>query len=325
MSPKLKRLLRPSALCGLYTLAIMTGGCNAPEYTTNLREVMQQEIGRSAEDVPAYRCTTGAHRGASVAYLENTLLALKAAENDPRYAFVEFDVQYSKDGEIVVFHDQRLFRLFRSLNSIKNSTYAELLEKTDGEIARYRDAMDLLHKKINIEIKSNGDEEADRRLADELIADIRMRGREDDIMISSISGDVIRYIKLAYPSTPTGQIYWLTSSTYVHLDILTERLYEDLSDSKADYLMLHVANFRNIRDLLKLKPPGKTVMFWDFDDQMYLVHQCPSDRLWGTPTLRDRWQDLFGRQAAAHAPDAAAPEEPPARRYRPERLSTQRI
>ena len=80
---------------------------------------------------------------------------------------------------------------------------------------------------------------------------------------------------------PTGQVFWLTSSTYLHLDGLTKKLYADLSATQADYLMLHVANLRNIDDLLRFKPKGKTIVFWAFDDRMYIVHKDISDRLWG--------------------------------------------
>lgn len=61
----------------------------------------------------------------------------------------------------------------------------------------------------------------------------------------------------------------------------------------ADYLLLHVANLRNIEDLLKLKPPGKTVMFWDFDGRMYVVHKDLGDRLWGTSVMSEIWRRLY--------------------------------
>jgi hypothetical protein len=50
--------------------------------------------------------------------------------------------------------------------------------------------------------------------------------------------------------------------------------------------MLHVANLRNIDDLLRFKPKGKTIMFWDFDDTIYIVHKDLSDRLWGDSGIR---------------------------------------
>ena len=44
----------------------------------------------------------GAHRGNSQDYIENTLSALKSAAEEPKYAFIEFDVQYTKDKKIII-------------------------------------------------------------------------------------------------------------------------------------------------------------------------------------------------------------------------------
>ncbi len=267
-------------------------GLALPPHTTTLHDVLEYEIGRTKADLPRYRCTVGAHRGASEAHRENTLSAIRAAEDDPRFAFVEFDVQFTKDDKIVLFHDRSLLRMFGSLRFVGNATYEELAEVTEGEIALYGEAMDLLSKRVNIEIKSRGDKEDDERLVDAIIADVRARGRESDTMISSISSDVVRYVKRTYPHMPTGQIYWLTASTYIHMDRLTERLYGKLESSQADFLMLHVSNLRNVEDLLRLKPPGKTIVFWNFDDRIYVVHKDLDDRLWGESVIADYWQRL---------------------------------
>jgi hypothetical protein len=85
-------------------------------------------------------------------------------------------------------------------------------------------------------------------------------------------------------------VLWLTSSTYLHFGGLTKKLYEDISATQADYLMLHVANLHNIDDLLKFKPKGKTIVFWDFDDTIYIVHKDISDRLWGDSGIRTFFQ-----------------------------------
>ena len=121
---------------------------------------------------------------------------------------------------------------------------------------------------------------------DEIIADIQTRKRENDVLISSTSSDVIKYVNQKYPDIPTGQVFWLTSSTYLHFDGLTKKLYEDINDTRADYLMMHVANLRNIDDLLKFKPKGKTIVFWDFGDTIYIVHKDLSDRLWGDSGIK---------------------------------------
>lgn len=66
----------------------------------------------------------------------------------------------------------------------------------------------------------------------------------------------------------------------MHFDVFTEMLYKEIADTRADYLMLHVANLRNIESLLKLKPPDKTIVFWDFDDAMYV---CGSQEFFRPP------------------------------------------
>jgi len=215
------------------------------------------------------------------------MAALKAADKDSRYAFIEFDVQYSKDRRIVVYHDNRMLRLDGSLSAIGNSTFAELSEITGGQIAAYDEVIGILKKKLNIEIKSRGDNQEDERLVDEIMADIQARKRTNDVLISSISSDVIRYVNRKYPDIATGQVFWLTSSTYLHFDSLTKKLYEDVSATRADYLLLHAANLHNIDDLLEFKPRGKTIVFWDFGDTMYIVHKDSSDRLWGDSGMRN--------------------------------------
>ena len=289
-----RAVLRP--ILASFLLVALFAGCTMPRYSTDLDVVLKAE-GRRSRDRHAYRCTTGAHRGASEEYRENTMAALKAADADRKYAFIEFDVQYSKDGRIVVYHDKRMFRLFGSVRSIGNTTFSDLSRISGGEIAVYGDVMDALEKKLNIEIKSQGDNEEDARLVDEVMADIRSRKRDKDVLISSISSDVIKYVKQRYPDIPTGQIYWLTSSTYLHFDGLTEALYADAAATRADYLIMHVANLRNIEDLLKLKPKGTTVVFWDFDDTIHVVHKDLSDRLWGDSGLKTFLQFLRYRLA----------------------------
>jgi len=294
MKKKLNSVCRDFVSLILLVLTlVLVSGCAISPSTRSLGEILNKEIGSENDQYAGYRCTAGAHRGDSVHYRENTLAALQAANDNPEYAFVEFDVQYSADGKIVVFHDKRLLRLFGSLRAIGDTSFAKLLEVTGGEIAAYDEVMDVLEdKKINIEIKSHGDLDEDARLADQIIADIKARGREDDVMISSISDDVIRYISRTYPEIRTGQIFWLTASTFLHFDPLTERLYQEITDTHADYLMLHVSNLRNIQSLLSLKPENKTIIFWDFDDAIYLVHKNFSDRLWGRSGIRTIYEQL---------------------------------
>jgi glycerophosphoryl diester phosphodiesterase len=69
------------------------------------------------------------------------------------YAFIEFDVQYTGDMQIVLFHDRRLFRLFGKSDALGNTSYADLLQLTGSEFILYQEAMAVLGKKINLKIK----------------------------------------------------------------------------------------------------------------------------------------------------------------------------
>lgn len=266
--------------CIIILFAVLVLGFAGSAHVISLDEILEGHEIDNGKNY-GYRCTAGAHRGASLDFKENTLAALLAADSSSKYAFIEFDVQYSKDRKIVVFHDKRMLRLFGSLRSIGSTNYDQLVKLTDGEIAAYDQVVGKLKKKLNIEIKSQGDIQEDERLVNEIINDVRSRGRERDVLISSISSDVVKYVSRVYPDIATGQIFWWTSSTFLPFDSLTRSLFEEIAETRADYVMLHVANLNNIDNLLEFKPENKTIVFWDFDDKMYVLHRDLSDRLWG--------------------------------------------
>ncbi len=75
-----------------------------------------------------------AHRGASGEYPESTRLALlKAIEAGAD--MIELDCQMSRDGHVVIFHDERLKRTAGAPGAVKDKTLAEL-KKLD--IGRWR-------------------------------------------------------------------------------------------------------------------------------------------------------------------------------------------
>ena len=66
-----------------------------------------------------------AHRGASGRYPENTRLAFaKAIEAGAD--MIELDCQLSRDGHVVVFHDERLNRIGRSRGTVRSKTLEQL-------------------------------------------------------------------------------------------------------------------------------------------------------------------------------------------------------
>jgi glycerophosphoryl diester phosphodiesterase len=66
-----------------------------------------------------------AHRGYSAAYAENTMSAFLAAEKAGADG-LELDVQLTRDGEIVVIHDEKLERTTTGTGFVKDHTYKEI-------------------------------------------------------------------------------------------------------------------------------------------------------------------------------------------------------
>lgn len=66
-----------------------------------------------------------AHRGYSGEYPENTMAAFEAA-CDANADGIELDVQLSKDGEVVVIHDERIDRTTNGIGYVKDLNYKQL-------------------------------------------------------------------------------------------------------------------------------------------------------------------------------------------------------
>jgi glycerophosphoryl diester phosphodiesterase len=72
-----------------------------------------------------------AHRGASGRYPENTMAAFKAAR-DLGVPYIELDVHMTRDGEIVVIHDEDLRRIAGHEGTIREMTFAEVAAADAG-------------------------------------------------------------------------------------------------------------------------------------------------------------------------------------------------
>ncbi len=67
-----------------------------------------------------------AHRGCSQRYPENTLLAFEKAADINGLTGIELDIQLTKDGELVVIHDERVDRTTEGTGFVRDFTLAQL-------------------------------------------------------------------------------------------------------------------------------------------------------------------------------------------------------
>jgi len=133
-----------------------------------------------------------AHRGFKKLYPENTLLAFRKAI-ETKADYVELDIHFSRDHEIVVCHDYTTGRVGNQNLIIKDSDVATLktLDVGQGEkIPTLQEVFDLCKGKIgiNIEIKHAG-------LAVDLNDLILKNGMENEVIISSFVHSEITEMK----------------------------------------------------------------------------------------------------------------------------------
>jgi glycerophosphoryl diester phosphodiesterase len=139
-----------------------------------------------------------AHRGAMAYEVENTLRSFTRAIEMGANA-IEFDVRASKDGTLVVIHDDNLRRVFGRDAFIKNLSYREIEEISEGLVPRLSDALDLIDKKVErilVEIKDGGTEGA-------ILDEVTKRGLEGRVIFISFLSQAIGGLR----GVETGLIY----------------------------------------------------------------------------------------------------------------------
>lgn len=109
-----------------------------------------------------------AHRGCSQRYPENTLLAFEKAISLRNLTGIELDIQLTKDGQLVVIHDERVDRTTEGTGFVRDYTLSELKrlhiyadDNPTQTIPTMEEVLDLLEPrlksgfKLNIELKNS--------------------------------------------------------------------------------------------------------------------------------------------------------------------------
>lgn len=220
----------------------------------------------------------GAHRGSNST--ENTLEAIEQAVHNPKYSFMEFDVQLTRDGKVVVYHDYTLLRLHGQASIISNTDYDELCKMADVDIPLLEDVLDVVgDEKLIVDVKGSLNNERNQLLVDEIVSIFVERGISDNLMLSSIFPEIVEYSKKEHPNIKTGVSYMVTSVTYIPSERLVDEFYSYIDYINADYIMLHEQHLKNY-DLIKDRlPKGKKLIFWSMSEEMYLI-DLDKSKLW---------------------------------------------
>lgn len=156
-----------------------------------------------------------AHRGCSQRYPENTLLAFEKAAAIADLTGIELDIQLTKDGEMVVIHDERVDRTTEGMGFVREYTLSQLKklhiyadENPTQSIPTITEVFDLLASrlqsglKLNIELKNSvfpydGMEE-------KIVELVHKRGLQEAVVYSTFYAESLKKIKGLDPDAELG-------------------------------------------------------------------------------------------------------------------------
>lgn len=200
-----------------------------------------------------------AHRGSSETAPENTLAAFRLAV-EQRADFIEFDVQESSDGEVVVVHDSDLMKVGGSPLKVWEATATQLRavdigSRTAPQFSSERVptlaetlAVSRGGSRVVVELKSYGHDE---RLEERVVAIVEAAGMVDDSIFMSLDHDMVRKIKQLRPSWRAG--------------VLVAKAIGDLTSLGADFLAVEsrLATRAFVRQAHRA---GQDVYVWTVND-----------------------------------------------------------
>lgn len=157
-----------------------------------------------------------AHRGASGYAPENTLAAFRLAEEQGSDG-VELDVQLTKDGEVVVIHDETIDRTSTGKGYVRDYTLEELkkfsfhnhMEKYKGvKIPTLREVLELVKPgkmEVNIELKTGIFWYPD--IEEKTMKIVKEAGMEDRVIYSSFNHYSVQKVRSLDEKAETAYLY----------------------------------------------------------------------------------------------------------------------
>ncbi|MEW6116649.1 MAG: glycerophosphodiester phosphodiesterase family protein [Nitrospirota bacterium] len=142
------------------------------------------------------------HRGAKAYEVENTLESFQKAIELGANA-VEFDVRKTKDGELIIIHDDNLKRVFGDDIPVHLATLKELKQVTGERILTLEEALQFIDKtvdKILVELKEVGSEE-------KVLEIIKRQKVLDRVIVVSFHEAALAAVRALDGKIETGLIY----------------------------------------------------------------------------------------------------------------------
>ena len=226
-----------------------------------------------------------AHRGDVSQAPENTIPAFKAAIESGA-DWIELDINQTKDGVLVVLHDENLMRVAGVPHKVRDLTYDEIRSLDVGSrlgpdfqgtsIPTLSEVLDYCRGKIKLNIEIKYREGQSLELIPQMVEMIRQREMLQECMITSFNYGCLQMVKIFEPSLETG----LISSQ----PIPQPEIYTSADNFVLSIELIEPDTVNRIHGL------GKEVIAWTINDQ-YSVDKCKKDR--ADNIITDRPDDIL--------------------------------
>jgi glycerophosphoryl diester phosphodiesterase len=142
------------------------------------------------------------HRGARAYEIENTLESFQKAIELGVNA-IELDVQKSKDGKLIIIHDDNLKKVFSKDVFVNQATLKELKQSTENKIPTLEEALKTIDRKVEkilIELKEVGYEK-------KVLEIVKKEKLKDRVIIISFHEQALSNVRKLDKEIETGLIY----------------------------------------------------------------------------------------------------------------------
>jgi glycerophosphoryl diester phosphodiesterase len=208
-----------------------------------------------------------AHRGASGTAPENTLTAFQQAL-DLGVGALEMDVHLSKDGGVVVIHDDTVERTTNGTGNVRDLTLSQLKELDAGSwfapaftgerIPTLQEALDLAQGNVIIEIELKTTTPWPTPLERKVAELVAQNGLEEKVIIQSFNPLALFYFRLINSNIATALLY------HEGLPLpLRQRWLAPLARPQIMHPSASMATEEHVR---KLQRRGHPVVVWTVDD-----------------------------------------------------------
>ncbi|WP_409293990.1 glycerophosphodiester phosphodiesterase family protein [Peribacillus sp. SCS-26] len=221
-----QKVLSPEVVYYLHTRGISVWGKGAEDadsahglihlgvdgIVSDTPQVTRDALGEYPENTLIQRPIVAAHRGVPSKAPENTMTSYRLAY-DLGADMIETDVQKTKDGHLVIMHDDTVNRTTDGTGKVEDLTLEEIRALDAGikfspdfkgeKVPLFKEFLDEFKGKpvvLLIELKKAGYE-------DQVLAEIEEAGMNDQVVLQSFALDSMQNVNKLNPELPIGYLY----------------------------------------------------------------------------------------------------------------------